>query len=61
MKYEFWPNFVNAIKNSEAKLIGISVIFRQNRFFFKWYGSYFRNILRNFDHFLSKIKPQEIY
>jgi len=51
VKYEFWPNFVNAIKNSEAKLVGISVIFRPKQVYFKWYGAYFKNILRNFDHF----------
>ncbi|MFN8431342.1 MAG: glycosyltransferase N-terminal domain-containing protein [Spirosomataceae bacterium] len=51
VKYEFWPNFVNAIKNSEAKLIGISVIFRPKQIYFKWYGAYFRDVLSKFDHF----------
>lgn len=51
VKYEFWPNFVNAIKNSEAKLIGISVIFRPEQIYFKWYGAYFRGVLSKFDHF----------
>ncbi|MCA0364893.1 MAG: 3-deoxy-D-manno-octulosonic acid transferase [Bacteroidetes bacterium] len=51
VKYEFWPNFVNAIKNSEAKLIGISVIFRPKQIYFKWYGAYFRGVLSKFDHF----------
>ncbi len=59
VKYEFWPNFVNAIKNSDAKLIGISVIFRPKQIYFKWYGAYFRGVLRKFDHFFIQNQSSE--
>lgn len=49
VKYEFWPNIINEIKKSGAKLIGISVIFRPGQAFFKPWGGFFRKILKQFD------------
>ena len=53
IKYEFWPNYLNQIKqqNSNTKLFLISGIFRENQAFFKWYGSFYRKALQNFDYF----------
>jgi 3-deoxy-D-manno-octulosonic-acid transferase len=53
IKYEFWPNYLNQIKeqNSTTKLFLISGIFRENQVFFKWYGSFYRKALQNFDYF----------
>lgn len=51
VKYEFWPNFISSIKKSGALLIGVSVTFRKEQVYFKWYGSFFKKILKNFDHF----------
>lgn len=51
VKYEFWYHFINELKKSDSKLYSICAIFRENHRFFKWYGGFFRQILRKFDHF----------
>lgn len=50
VKYEFWLNFIHAAKQSGAHLYGVSVLFRSNQRFFKWYGKPFREALRSFKY-----------
>ena len=51
IKYEFWPNYLNELKQQGIKTYLISGIFRENQMFFKWYGSFYRNALKTFDYF----------
>ena len=51
IKYEFWPNYLNELKQQKIKTYLISGIFRENQMFFKWYGSFYRNALKTFDYF----------
>ncbi len=51
IKYEFWPNYLNELKNRSIKTYLISGIFRENQAFFKWYGGFYRNALLAFDYF----------
>jgi 3-deoxy-D-manno-octulosonic-acid transferase len=51
IKYEFWYHYSKALKNHDIPLISISAIFRPQQIFFKSYGSFYRGILRNFNHF----------
>lgn len=51
IKYEFWLNFSSQLKKNRVPLILVSGIFRPDQVFFRSYGSLFRRILRNFDHF----------
>ncbi|WP_430400064.1 3-deoxy-D-manno-octulosonic acid transferase [Flavobacterium sp.] len=51
IKYEFWPNYLNELKQRGIKTYLISGIFRENQMFFKWYGSFYRNALKTFDYF----------
>jgi 3-deoxy-D-manno-octulosonic-acid transferase len=51
IKYEYWPNYLNALKNRETPTYLISGIFREDQFFFKWYGGFYRNALNAFEHF----------
>lgn len=51
VKYEFWPNLLNELKNRNIETILISGIFRKKQVFFKWYGSWMRNSLKAFSHF----------
>lgn len=51
VKYEFWFHFVNEAKKNGSKVYSVCAIFRENHRFFKWYGRFFRRILRQFDHF----------
>ena len=51
IKYEYWPNYLNALKNRETPAYLISGIFREDQLFFKWYGGFYRNALNAFEHF----------
>lgn len=51
IKYEYWPNYLNALKVSETPTYLVSGIFRENQAFFKWYGGFYRKGLDAFEHF----------
>ena len=51
IKYEYWPNYLNELKNQNIKTYLISGILRKNQAFFKWYGGFYRNALKTFDYF----------
>lgn len=51
IKYEFWPNYLNELKNQNIKTYLISGIFREKQSFFKWYGGFYRNALKSFHYF----------
>ncbi|PHX61883.1 MAG: 3-deoxy-D-manno-octulosonic acid transferase [Flavobacteriales bacterium] len=51
IKYEYWPNYLNELKNQNIKTYLISGIFRENQAFFKWYGGFYRKALRTFTYF----------
>jgi 3-deoxy-D-manno-octulosonic-acid transferase len=51
IKYEYWPNYLNELKNQQIKTYLISGILRENQAFFKWYGGFYRNALKTFDYF----------
>lgn len=51
IKYEYWPNYLNELGKREIDTFLISGIFRENQLFFKWYGGFYRNALKNFKHF----------
>ena len=50
VKYEFWFNYIKEINKRGIPLFLISGIFRQNHIFFKWYGVFYRQLLRRFTH-----------
>ncbi len=51
VKYEFWMNYIQEIKKSNAKIYFISAIFRSSQHFFKPYGTWFRKKLHLADLF----------
>lgn len=50
-KYEFWHHYFNELHQQQIPLYLISGIFRPNQVFFKWYGSFNRNMLKSVSHF----------
>ena len=50
IKYEFWPNILNELKNEQIPVILVSGIFRQDQAFFKFYGGWMRSTLHSFSH-----------
>ncbi|MGC3946289.1 MAG: glycosyltransferase N-terminal domain-containing protein [Chryseolinea sp.] len=51
VKYEYWHHYIAAIKQRSIPLVSISAIFRSQQIYFKWYGGFYRKILRNVTHF----------
>lgn len=51
IKYEFWPNYLNELKNRNIPTYLVSGIFRENQLFFKGYGGFYRKALTAFNHF----------
>ena len=51
IKYEFWFNYMRALKKAGIPLFYISLILKPDSFFFRWYGLWFRKQLRNVTHF----------
>lgn len=49
IKYEFWYNYISALKGK--RLFQVSLILRENQYFFSWYGKWFAKQLKNFEHF----------
>jgi len=48
IKYEFWPNLLKQLHKQNISVFLISALFRRNQHFFKWYGFYFRRLLKVF-------------
>ena len=51
VKYEYWFYYLQELKRRNIPVLLVSGIFRKNQPFFKWYGSLWKNMLQNFDHF----------
>ncbi len=50
IKYEFWYNYLAELQVRNIPVYLISGIFRKGQPFFRWYGRYFREILKQFTH-----------
>ena len=51
VKYEFWFNYLGELKKRGIPTYIFSAIFRENQYFFKWYGGWFRKQLKtSFTH-----------
>jgi len=51
IKYEFWHHYLKTLKDKKIPVYGVSMIFRKEQSFFKWYGSWFRKMLSAFNKF----------
>ena len=50
IKYEFWPNYLRALKAADVPVYSISAIFRPDQVFFKGYGKWYKSLLETFTH-----------
>lgn len=50
IKYEFWFHYFNELEKRKLPVYVVSAIFRPTQIFFKWYGSFYLNILRKITH-----------
>lgn len=53
-KYEYWPFFFRELGTRQIPLYVISAIFRPGQVYFKWYGGFFRNTLKQVTHFFTQ-------
>ena len=57
------PNFndknIFEAKKKDVKIFSVSAVFRPNQIYFKWYGSFFRKILKSFDFFYLQTKESK--
>lgn len=51
IKYDYWFYYFKLLRQQQIPIFIISGIFRNNQHFFKWYGTFFRKILKNVSHF----------
>ncbi len=57
VKYEFWPNYLKNLRKNNIPTFLIAGLFRQNHWFFKWYGkSFLKLISSSFTHFFVQNK-----
>ena len=57
IKYEFWFNYMRALKQAGVPLFYISLILKPDSYFFRWYGSWFRKQLSAVSHFFVQDGP----
>ncbi len=51
IKYEYWYNYLNLLHSKKIPVYIVSGIFRESQPFFKWYGTFWRAMLRMINHF----------
>ncbi len=56
IKYEYWYNFLKALKKKSIPVYFVSSIFREDQLFFKWYGGWYRKMLKLATHFFIQNK-----
>ena len=57
IKYEFWFNYMRALKDAGIPLFYISLILKPDSYFFRWYGTWFFRQLKNVTHFFVQDDP----
>lgn len=50
VKYEIWPNYLQALDSKKIPTLLISAIFRKDQPYIKWYGGFMRKALTTFSH-----------
>ena len=60
IKYEFWPNYLNELKQRNISTYLFSGIFRKDQVFFKWYGGFYRKALQTFKMFFVQNESSKL-
>jgi len=56
IKYEFWYHFLNTLQQFKVPTYLIAAHFTTNQLFFRWYGGFFRSLLKNFTHIFTQFE-----
>ncbi len=57
IKYEFWCNYLLRLKRQAVPTYIVSAIFRPQQVFFKWYGGFFRRMLKIYRYLFVQDEP----
>jgi 3-deoxy-D-manno-octulosonic-acid transferase len=57
VKYEFWYNYLSALKRRNIPTYLVSGIFRPTQYFFRWYGRFAREMFSVFTHIFVQDEP----
>ncbi|MGM5468800.1 3-deoxy-D-manno-octulosonic acid transferase [Flavobacteriaceae bacterium LMO-SS05] len=60
VKYDIWPNYLNALKKRQLLAILISASFRISQSYFKFYGSGMRKALSAFEHIFVQNESSKV-
>ncbi|MFC2100223.1 3-deoxy-D-manno-octulosonic acid transferase [Bacteroidota bacterium] len=60
IKYEYWYNYLSLLKKKQIPVYNLSANFRPNQYFFKWYGSWFRKMLKGITHIFVQNKQSKM-
>lgn len=60
VKYEFWHHFITELNHKEIPIISVSSIFKPSQIYFKWYGIFFRNILKKVTYIFVQNSDSQI-
>ena len=59
VKYDLWPNYLLELKRRTITAILISALFRPSQPYFKFYGSWMKQLLFSFDHIFTQDTASE--
>lgn len=59
VKYEFWFHYFKTLKDHSIPFYMVSAVFRENQVFFKWYGSWYKQILKMPTHIFVQDKASQ--
>ncbi|MFC4874083.1 3-deoxy-D-manno-octulosonic acid transferase [Negadavirga shengliensis] len=54
VKYDLWANHIREVGKENIPLYLVAASFRNEQVYFKFYGGFFRNVLRSFDHIFTQ-------
>ena len=59
VKYDLWPNYLQALKNKAIHTVLISALFRPNQHFFGYFASSWRTLIFSFNHIFTQNKTSK--
>lgn len=59
VKYEYWYNLLNRMKQKKIPVIVISAVIKENSLFFRSFGGWFRRTLASINHFFVQNSDSE--
>ncbi len=59
IKYDLWYHYLNELQKIKTPILLISALFRKDQFYFKFFGRFFKPVLKKIDHIFVQNKSSE--